>query len=477
MIFNSIEFGMFFPLVFILYYIIFNKITKLRNIFLIVVSYLFYGWWDWRFLSLIVISSLVDYLLGNKIFKEENEQKRKSFLILSLCVNLGLLGFFKYFNFFVDSFIDAFYLFGQTPNISTLSIILPIGISFYTFQTLSYTLDIYYKRLKPTNDIFAFLAFVSFFPQLVAGPIERAKDLLPQFYKINPITYKMLRSGLLLMAWGFLKKIVIADRLAIFVDGSYGSIESIDGISAIITIIFFAFQLYLDFSAYSDIAIGSARMLGFNLSTNFKRPYLSASFSDFWNRWHISLSSWFRDYVYIPLGGNRVSKIKHIKNILIVFMLSGLWHGASWNFVLWGLINGVFILVFDRLLKNNNKTYFQRAFSSIFVASLWALSLVFFRAESFSDAILIITKITAQSQDTLYNFGLNSLEFSFTIKILLGFIVFEIVQDKFENLKKWFDSLYFVFRWITYLALIAIIIFFGSYGVGLNDNNFIYFQF
>ena len=477
MIFNSIEFGIFFPLVFILYYIIFNKITKLRNIFLIVVSYLFYGWWDWRFLSLIVISSLVDYLLGNKIFKEKNEQKRKSFLILSLCVNLGLLGFFKYFNFFVDSFIDAFYLFGQTPNISTLSIILPIGISFYTFQTLSYTLDIYYKRLKPTNDIFAFLAFVSFFPQLVAGPIERAKDLLPQFYKINPITYKMLRSGSLLMAWGFLKKIVIADRLAIFVDGSYGSIESIDGISAIITIIFFAFQLYLDFSAYSDIAIGSARMLGFNLSTNFKRPYLSASFSDFWNRWHISLSSWFRDYVYIPLGGNRVSKIKHIKNILIVFMLSGLWHGASWNFVLWGLINGVFILVFEPLLKNNNKTYFQRALSSIFVASLWALSLVFFRAESFSDAILIITKITAQSQDTLYNFGLNSLEFSFTIKILLGFIVFEIVQDKFENLKKWFDSLYFVFRWITYLALIAIIIFFGSYGVGLNDNNFIYFQF
>ena len=477
MIFNSIEFGIFFPLVFILYYILFNKKTILRNTFLIAVSYLFYGWWDWRFLSLIVISSLVDYLLGKKIFKEENERKRKLFLILSLCVNLGLLGFFKYFNFFINSFIDTFILFGQVPNISTLSIILPVGISFYTFQTLSYTLDIYYKKIKPTNDIFAFFAFVSFFPQLVAGPIERAKDLLPQFYNYNSITYKMLRSGLLLMAWGFFKKIVIADRLAIFVDGSYGSIESIDGITAIFAIIFFAFQLYLDFSAYSDIAIGSARILGFNLSTNFKRPYLSSSFSDFWKRWHISLSSWFRDYVYIPLGGNRVVKIKHIKNILIVFMLSGLWHGASWNFVVWGLINGLFILVFDSLLKNDNKKYAKRVFTSLFVTSLWALSLVFFRAETFNDAILMFSKITSESQDTLYNFGLNSLEFSFTIKILLGFIVFEIVQDKFENLQKWFDSLNFLFRWITYFALIAIIIFYGCYGVGLNDNNFIYFQF
>ena len=239
MIFNSIEFGIFFPLVFIIYYILFNKRIRSRNIYLIAVSYIFYGWWDWRFLSLILVSSIADYIIGQKIFKEKNDTKRKYLLIFSLCLNLGLLGFFKYFNFFIESFTDAFSLFGQPPNISTLSIILPVGISFYTFQTLSYTLDIYYRRLNPTKDIFAFFAFVSFFPQLVAGPIERAKDLLPQFLSKRPISYKLLRSGLLLMAWGFFKKIVIADRLAIFVDGAYADMESVDGITAVWAIIFF----------------------------------------------------------------------------------------------------------------------------------------------------------------------------------------------------------------------------------------------
>ncbi|MEJ6733995.1 MAG: MBOAT family O-acyltransferase [Flavobacteriales bacterium] len=237
---------------------------------------------------------------------------------------IGYLGFFKYFNFFIDSFIEAFSVFGTDIDGYHLNIILPVGISFYTFQTLSYTLDIYYKKLKSTNNVFAFLAFVSFFPQLVAGPIVRAKNLLPQFLKINTISYDLLRSGLLLMVWGFFKKIVIADRLAIFVDNAYLNIDSLDGITSIVTTIFFTFQLYLDFSAYSDIAIGSARILGFNLSTNFRRPFLSSSFSDFWKRWHISLSSWFKDYVCIPLAGNRVTKTKFIRNILIVFILSGL---------------------------------------------------------------------------------------------------------------------------------------------------------
>ncbi len=476
MIFNSIEFGIFFPLVFIIYNIFFSKKTKSRNIYLIAVSYLFYGWWDFRFLSLIVISSATDFVIGRKIFNEDNERKRKYLLIFSLCLNLGLLGFFKYFNFFVDSFIDAFSLFGQPPKISTLNIILPVGISFYTFQTLSYTLDIYYRKLKPTNDIFSFFAFVSFFPQLVAGPIERAKDLLPQFFTARPITYKLLKSGLFLMAWGFFKKIVIADRLAIFVDGAYGNVETIDGKTAIVAIIFFAFQLYLDFSAYSDIAIGSARMLGFNLSINFRRPYLSTSFSDFWKRWHISLSSWFRDYLYIPLGGNRVGKFKHMRNILIVFILSGLWHGASWNFVLWGGINGLFILIFDYFLKRD-KNIVARILSSFFISALWGLSLVFFRAETFDDAIMMFSKIGSVEKDVLYSLGLNSLEFSFTIKLLISYIIFEIVQEKFANLYEWFNRRNFLFRWVIYLSLIAIIIFYGSYGVGLNDNNFIYFQF
>ena len=477
MIFNSIEFGIFFPLVFIIYYILFNKRIRSRNIYLIAVSYIFYGWWDWRFLSLILVSSIADYIIGQKIFKEKNDTKRKYLLIFSLCLNLGLLGFFKYFNFFIESFTDAFSLFGQPPNISTLSIILPVGISFYTFQTLSYTLDIYYRRLNPTKDIFAFFAFVSFFPQLVAGPIERAKDLLPQFLSKRPISYKLLRSGLLLMAWGFFKKIVIADRLAIFVDGAYADMESVDGITAVWAIIFFAFQLYLDFSAYSDIAIGSSRMLGFKLSTNFRRPYLSQSFSDFWQRWHIILSSWFKDYVYIPMGGNRVTKRKHIKNILIVFILSGLWHGASWNFVIWGSVNGLFILLLDSLLRNDTNNLVKRIFNSLFISTLWAVSLIFFRSQNFNIAIDMLTKIGTESSNVLYNFGLNSLEFLFSVQLLIGYIIFEIIQEKFLKIHNWFNSLNFLFRWVVYTTLIGSIIFFGSYGVGLNDNNFIYFQF
>ncbi len=477
MIFNSVDFGIFFPLVFVIYYIFFSQNSKPRNIYLIAVSYLFYGWWDWRFLSLIILSSIADFITGQLIFKSNHERNRKYLLIFSLCLNLGLLGFFKYFNFFVSSFVDAFSLFGQAPNISTLNIILPVGISFYTFQTLSYTLDIYYKKLKPTDDVFAFFAFVSFFPQLVAGPIERAKHLLPQFFNLRPITYDLLRSGLFLMAWGFFKKMVIADRLAVFVDSVYGDIGSVDGLTAFVAIIFFAFQLYIDFSAYSDIAIGSARMLGFNLSTNFRRPYLSKSFSDFWQRWHISLSSWFRDYVYIPLGGNRTSKPKYIKNILIVFVLSGLWHGASWNFVIWGGINAVFILTLDRFLKNENKAFVKRILTSLLISMLWAMSLVFFRAKTFNDALYMFSKIGSDSKDILYNYGLNELEFSFAIKLLVGYMLFEILQEIYTKIYEWFYSLNFFFRWTVYTCLIGAIIFYGSYGVGLNDNKFIYFQF
>tara|TARA_B100000674_G_scaffold26510_1_gene18541 strand:- start:1577 stop:3010 length:1434 start_codon:yes stop_codon:yes gene_type:complete len=477
MIFNSIEFGIFFPLVFILYYLFFNKKIKLRNIYFIVISYFFYGWWDWRFLSLIILSSFVDFIVGQKIFNEKNDKKRKYLLIFSISLNIGLLGFFKYFNFFVDSLTDAFSLFGQPLNISTLSIILPVGISFYTFQTLSYTLDIYYRRLKPTKNIFAFFAFVSFFPQLVAGPIERAKDLLPQFLTKRPVNYELLRSGLLLMAWGFFKKIVIADRLAIFVDGAYGDIDSIDGITAVFAIIFFAFQLYLDFSAYSDIAIGSSRMLGFKLSTNFRRPYLAKSFSDFWKRWHISLSSWFKDYVYIPLGGNRVTKSKHVKNILTVFILSGLWHGASWNFVIWGSVNGLFILLLDYLLVSKKHNLIRRIFCSLFISTLWSVSLVFFRSQDFNTTMSMFTKLGIENQDVIYNFGLNSLEFMFSLQLLTGYIIFEIIQEKFAKIHDWFNSLNFLLRWTVYTSLIGGIIFFGSYGVGLNDNNFIYFQF
>lgn len=467
----------FFFIVFVLYWIFFKNNIRNRNIFLILVSYFFYGWWDWRFLSLIIISSIVDYIAGKKIYENSDNKKRKKWLLLSLVVNIGFLGFFKYFNFFADSFVDAFTFFGTNFSSYRMNIILPVGISFYTFQTLSYTLDIYYKKLKPNNNIFAFFAFVSFFPQLVAGPIERAKDLLPQFLEKSRINYELLRSGLLLMAWGFLKKIVIADRLAIYVDNAYANINKLDSTTTIIAIIFFAFQLYLDFSAYSDIAIGSARTLGFNLSTNFRRPYLSISFSDFWKRWHISLSSWFKDYVYIPLGGNRKGKTKHIKNILIVFVLSGLWHGASWNFVIWGFLNALFILIFDYFLGKADKNIVKRIFTSLFISTLWALSLIFFRAQTFNDAIIMFSHLGDANKDIIYNFGLNSLEFSFTIKLLIAYVIFEIFQEKFEKIYEKFNSINFIFRWAVYISIIGIILFFGSYGIGLNDNNFIYFQF
>ena len=477
MIFNSIDFAIFFPLVFFMYWIFFKKSIVARNVFLIAVSYVFYGWWDWRFLLLIVMSSGIDYIIGQKIHKKENVSSRKKWLFISLFVNLGVLGFFKYFDFFVDSFITSFSFFGLELNGFSLKIILPVGISFYTFQTLSYTLDIYYKRLKPTKDVFAFFAFVSFFPQLVAGPIERAKDLLPQFAIRTSITYNSLRSGLLLMLWGFFKKIVISDRLAIFVDGAYGDVDNLEGITAIVAVVFFAFQLYLDFSAYSDIAIGTARTLGFNLSTNFRRPYLSKSFSDFWKRWHISLSSWFKDYVYIPLGGNRTSKSKTIRNILIVFVLSGLWHGASWNFVIWGGINALFILVFDRFLLNKNNNMIKGVLISVFVFSLWALSLIFFRSETYGDAIKMFSNLLESGNDGLYGYGLNSLEFTFALQLLGGYVVFELFVEKFKNLHQWFMNRNFIIRWVVYIFLVTTILLFGSYGVGLNDNNFIYFQF
>ena len=477
MIFNSIEFGIFYTIVIITYWIFFNKKDKPRNIFLIVVSYIFYGWWDWRFLSLIVISSFIDFIIGKMIFKEEKQQKRKWLLIVSLCVNLGFLGFFKYFNFFVDSFVNAFSLFGTAPHASTLNIILPVGISFYTFQTLSYTLDIYHKKFKPTNNIFAFFAFVSFFPQLVAGPIERAKHLLPQFEENKKLDYEMLRSGFLLMAWGFFKKIVIADRLARFIDAAYLDIGNTTGLPAIIAVLFFAFQLYTDFSAYSDIAIGGARALGFNLSRNFNHPYLSSSFSNFWKRWHISLSSWFQDYLYIPLGGSRKGKWKTKRNVVIVFLLSGLWHGASWNFVIWGALNGFFLIFLDEVITKINQYEKRRIMASVIVSSLWAFSLIFFRAETFNDATSMFGNLGFSNMESLYNYGLGKDEFKFTIYLLIFLMVFEIIQEQKKNLYDWFVTKPVLLRWSLYLLLASSIIMLGSYGVDLNDSNFIYFQF
>ncbi|HMQ61601.1 MAG TPA: MBOAT family O-acyltransferase, partial [Flavilitoribacter sp.] len=327
MLFNSIDFAIFLPIVFVLYWFVTNRNLKLQNAFLILVSYIFYGWWDWRFLSLIAFSSVVDFLVGLKMSDLEDPVKRKRLLWVSLIINLGFLGFFKYFNFFTESFAEAFSFFGSEINARTLNIVLPVGISFYTFQTLSYTIDIYRKNIEPTRDALAFFAFVSFFPQLVAGPIERAAHLLPQFYYLKKFSYDEVSYGLKKMLWGLFMKVAVADRLAIYVETIYGHSDLHTGISFAVATIFFAVQIYCDFAGYSLIAIGCAQMFGFDLMENFRRPYFSATFKEFWSRWHISLSTWFRDYVYIPLGGNRVSKARNYLNLFVTFTISGLWHG------------------------------------------------------------------------------------------------------------------------------------------------------
>jgi alginate O-acetyltransferase complex protein AlgI len=474
MIFNSIEFAIFFPIIFLFYWLVFQWSLKGRNLFIIAASYFFYGVWDWRFLSLIFISSLVDFIIGNLIFKEEDSTKRKRYLALSLISNLGILIFFKYFNFFIDSFSEAFSLFGATMEVDRLNIILPVGISFYTFQTLSYTIDIYRKKLEPTKDPLSFFAFVSFFPQLVAGPIERAKDLLPQFYSIKKANYQDFKSGLIIVGTGLFQKIVIADRLAIYVDGVFGNLDGAQGLPMVLGAVFFAFQLYLDFSAYSLIAIGLAKTLGFQLSTNFARPYFAGTFSDFWNRWHISLSSWFRDYLYIPLGGSKNGSFNTKKNILIVFILSGLWHGASWSFVIWGVLNGLFLICLDPLFTYLN---LSKRIKPLLITCLWTFSLVFFRAPDFGSAFKAISQFGFGSADKLYDFGLNITEFKLVMLMLALFIVFEAFQEKGKLFWSFISRQHFFVRYSCYIGLILTILFLGSYGVGVNDNNFIYFQF
>jgi D-alanyl-lipoteichoic acid acyltransferase DltB (MBOAT superfamily) len=490
MLFNSFAFAVFLPVVFFLYWKFFNKSLFYRNLFLLATSYIFYGWWDWRFLSLLIISSFTDFIIGKKIGAlneklqlEEQittniNRKKKQWLLLSIITNIGILAFFKYYNFFVDSFITLFSTVGISLPSSTLNIILPVGISFYTFQTLSYTLDIYRKTLQPTKNMVQFFVFVGFFPQLVAGPIERAKKLLPQMGQLYNPNYESFRSALILIAWGFFKKIMIADRLAVYVDNVFGNITAATGLPLLLGIIFFAFQLYLDFSAYSNIAIGTAKLFGINLSTNFNKPYLSKSFSNFWKRWHISLSSWWQDYLYIPLGGNRKGNFRTKINLIIVFAISGLWHGASWNFVTWGLLNAFFVIFFDKLLSVYKRNNFISSISkSVFIFICWSLSLVFFRAVGFQSALSCFENINFSNMTNIINFGLNSAELKFSFLLIFILLIKEIIWERNYNLiQTKFFRLPLLFRWLFYIILVLSIIYFGQYG-GDNENAFIYFQF
>lgn len=489
MLFNSIDFAVFFPIVFILYWLVAKNLT-LRNALVLISSYVFYGWWDWRFLFLIIISSLVDFIVGQAIGKTDNKKKRKGFLIVSLLVNLGFLFYFKYTNFFIETFVDAYTLFGNKLEISTLNIILPVGISFYTFQTLSYTIDIYRNQLKPTKNVLAFFSFVAFFPQLVAGPIERASHLLPQFYKTYKFNYNQVKSGLLLIAFGLFKKMVIADRAAIIVNQVYNNPNDYSGVETILATFLFAFQIYCDFSAYSDIAIGVARTMGFDLMKNFDSPYFSKSITEFWRRWHISLSTWFRDYVYIPLGGSRKGKYRTYANLFIVFVVSGLWHGAAMTFLIWGVIHGLIIVlekatiniripIYTSLGLVKNEISYKLVFSFI-TFSIVSFSWVFFRANSFDDALTIVSGLFENNYiilftDNLYKLGLERNELIILFISIISLLVFEVLHKHF-NINFILKKQPIVFRWCMYILIFLIITILGIYGDN-DTSQFIYFQF
>lgn len=389
MLFPSFVFLIFLPVVYLLYWYIFNRGLRLQNAFVLLASYVFYGWWDWRFLGLLIVSSVGDFLLGIGIDRASTQPRRKALLITSLVINLGVLAIFKYFNFFRDGLADVMLTMGLQPDLPTLHLILPVGISFYTFQSLSYTIDVYRRQLRATRDPVEFLAFVSFFPQLVAGPIERATHLLPQFQVPRHFDTGKATDGLRQMLWGFFKKMVIADGCAPIVNEIFASpVNTTPGATLFFGAFFFAFQIYGDFSGYSDIAIGCARLFGFNLSQNFAFPYFSRSISEFWRRWHISLSSWFRDYVYLPLGGWR-NKVGRFRNIIITFSLSGFWHGANWTFISWGALNGAYYL--PEIVRNGKARRdlaTLRDLPAIMVTfALVLLAWVFFRAATVPQAL------------------------------------------------------------------------------------------
>lgn len=473
MLFNSIEFLIFFFVVFVVYWSL-NKTLKLQNIFLLIASYFFYGWWDWRFLFLIFISSLVNFLVARYIGATENNQKRKGLLVLSLIFNLGLLGYFKYFNFFVDSLSGFFTLLGLDVHTGTLSIILPVGISFYTFQAMSYVIDVYRRQIKPVDEALTFFTFQIIFPPLIAGPIERASNLLKQIEFSRRFDQNLFTAGIFQVAVGFLRKVVIADNLAIYVDRIYGSPELYDSNTLILATVFYAFQIYFDFSGYSDIAIGIGKLLGFRFLQNFNLPYFSRSLTEFWRKWHMSLSYWLRDYLYISLGGNRKGTLLTYRNLLITMLLGGLWHGSSWNFVIWGGIHGIILCVEKFSLQKGfalSKSKYFSWLGYITTFSIVCLAWIFFRAKTFTDAQTIITKIFNYQWSVPFigdiNVFINCVVVLFIgIAVDLWLLKSKLILEEIAH------------HWsITKTALsvsaiiILILIFFSS------SNNFIYFQF
>ena len=472
MFFNSFEFLIFLPTVFVLYWFVFNKKLSVQNSLILFSSYVFYGWWDYRFLTLIFFSTIVDYIIGLMIPKQDSKKKQKLLLFVSVFFNLSVLGFFKYYNFFIGSWVDLISSLGyEIKSIWTLNIIMPVGVSFYTFQTMSYTIDIYRKKLKPTKDFISFASFVSFFPQLVAGPIERASNLLPQILKKRKFKYEQGVQGLRLIIWGMFKKVVIADSLAPSVDIIFSDYQNFGGGVLLLGLIYFAFQIYCDFSGYSDIAIGTSKLFGFEIMSNFNFPYFSRNIGEFWRRWHISLSTWFRDYLYIPLGGSKEGKWKSIRNIFVVFLVSGFWHGSNWTFIFWGLFHSFLFL--PSFIFNTNKKYISsiigentllptpKEFLQVIITFLLVtVGWVFFRSETLLDSFNYLNQMA---------FDLN---FPNKERDGIIYVLLLLILDFFMRKNERIEIYYFKYDWLFFsILLILILEKFGNY------KEFIYYQF
>ena len=486
MLFNSIDFAIFLPSVFFLYWFIANRNLKVQNLLIVTASYFFYGWWDWRFLSLIAISTFVDFSVGLGLSIHQSPKARRALLWISIIVNLGILGFFKYYNFFLENLIAGYSFFGKEIKPNSLSIILPVGISFYTFQTLSYTIDVYRRKINPATNFIAFSAFVSFFPQLVAGPIERATNLLPQFYSKRIFDYSKAVDGMRQILWGLIKKIVIADSCAEYADIIFNNYSDFNGSTLVIGAVFFSIQIYGDFSGYSDIAIGTSRLFGFDLKRNFAFPYFSRDIAEFWRRWHISLSSWFRDYLYIPLGGSKGTLFSKIRNIFFIFVVSGFWHGANWTFIFWGALNALYflpLLLFNRNRINLDNVAKGKMFPSFreiinigMTFSLTVFAWIFFRSESVSNAFSYIDKIFSLSlfsKPSIYPATAQLSPKMLFIFIFAFFIIEWIQRDKQHAMQIEKMKIPLMVRWSIY----SFIIFIAGMYMPTGETPFIYFQF
>jgi len=485
MSFASIPFFVFLPLVFFLHYA--RPGRRWQNGVLLGASYFFYGWWDYRFCFLMGASSLVDYYAGLWIDLEPDLARRKRILVAALGANLAVLGVFKYFNFFADSLAIVASTLGLDLNLTTLRILLPVGISFYTFQTMSYTIDIYRGKFRPRHDVIEYLAFVSFFPQLVAGPIERATSLLPQFHTARAFSPADAREGGRLILWGLAKKMVLADNLGALVNNAYTAPAAVTAAELALATVAFAFQIYCDFSAYSDIAVGTAKLFGIRLTRNFAYPYFSQSISEFWRRWHISLSSWLRDYVFFPLGGSRAAPPRVARNLLLTALVSGLWHGAAWHFVLWGALHGTYLVAGRMLRKGGRKaehpetpggerlipglpTLLRMGFTFLLVCLGWVL----FRADNLGDAALIYQRIALGLLTPEFYTGLVSVaaQDRLTLIPLALFVGVEWISRRNWNALAVIRAPGFV-RWATYTALFWAVVILGT----RRTEEFIYFRF